>query len=822
MASLEPIVIPVKLGDLADAKKQLRELKTVADDATAPNQAQAANSYKKLAKEVKGVEEAFKKQTKTTKDLTKEYIRNEEGMIEVTSQISLMEDKMYDLVLSGQANSEEFIALRAKTAEFKAIIIETDKEIDLLAENKGLGAIGGGLGQIGERLVALDFEGAAKDASLLNKQMGSLGAVGKKSISGLAKTVGQLSKAFIKFGVSLLANPIFLLVTVIVAIVAAVAVFLDKLGVLQPILDAIGTLFGWIADAIELVVQGFKDMTDWIGITDFAGEEAAQNEIDRIDKVLLKMNELIDTRNRRYDEELAIAQARGEDTIAVERKKLKFNKFANELQNKALKRQLEAGKEKGILDEDEIEALREKIKLTSTAIKQSRSELRILRVKEEVAKKKGREEEAKEEEKAAKDGAQRARQFAADRLQAERRIRSLTLETIEDGADKELAINAEKYSNLIEDTKRNEKLLLKEKTELVELLEAEKLVKDLAINKKANDEKEKQNTMFAELVRSVTEEDETDRIRIIEEAAQEKIDKLTEAATEEQRQTAEFRGAINDIIIQKDAELTNERALIAEEELRRKLELSDNDVSQTIDLLDKLEEIELASKESTEVEKLLIEQKFAALRDEARAEEVAKEKEKEEKIKAGKISAAEKGAQAIFDLNDLVFELRKKNLVEGSVEEERAARKNFEINKKLQIGQAVIQGVQATLAAFSSGAAVPVVGAVLAPLYAGAAALAASLNIAKIKNSTFGGGGSVTAGGGGGVSAGSIAATSTAIEETGAPDISLFGSANDLNNVSQTENVEANQTVTIKAQVIANDITDVQVEIKLQDQGATL
>ena len=282
-----------------------------------------------------------------------------------------------------------------------------------------------------------------------------------------------------------MANPIFLLVTVIVAIVAAVAVFLDKLGVLQPILDAIGTLFGWIADAIELVVQGFKDMTDWIGITDFAGEEAAQNEIDRIDKVLLKMNELIDTRNRRYDEELAIAQARGEDTIAVERKKLKFNKFANELQNKALKRQLEAGKEKGILDEEEIEALREKIKLTSTAIKQSRSELRILRVKEEVAKKKGREEEAKEEEKAAKDGAQSARQIPADRLQAERRISSLTLETIEDGADKELAINAEKYSNLIEDTKRNEKLLLKEKTELVELLEAEKLVKDLAINKKA-------------------------------------------------------------------------------------------------------------------------------------------------------------------------------------------------------------------------------------------------------------------------------------------------------------------------------------------------
>lgn len=75
-------------------------------------------------------------------------------------------------------------------------------------------------------------------------------------------------------------------------------------------------------------------------------------------------------------------------------------------------------------------------------------------------------------------------------------------------------------------------------------------------------------------------------------------------------------------------------------------------------------------------------------------------------------------------------------------QEEALAKKKFEIDKKLQIAQAAIQGVQAVLAAYSSGSAIPVVGAVTGPLFAALAAATVIAQIAKIKNSSYQGTGS--------------------------------------------------------------------------------
>jgi hypothetical protein len=45
----------------------------------------------------------------------------------------------------------------------------------------------------------------------------------------LGSAIGVVTKQFIAFGISLLANPIFLLVAVIAAIVAAILIFLNKI-----------------------------------------------------------------------------------------------------------------------------------------------------------------------------------------------------------------------------------------------------------------------------------------------------------------------------------------------------------------------------------------------------------------------------------------------------------------------------------------------------------------------------------------------------------------------------------------------------------------
>jgi hypothetical protein len=112
-----------------------------------------------------------------------------------------------------------------------------------------------------------------------------------------------------------------------------------------------------------------------------------------------------------------------------------------------------------------------------------------------------------------------------------------------------------------------------------------------------------------------------------------------------------------------------------------------------------------------------------------------------------------KGLEAAQQLSDLFFAFKRRNMQKGSAEELAAAKKQFKINKALAITTATIQGVQGVLAAFSSGAAVPVVGAVLGPAYAVLAGVVAAANIAKIASAKFdeggggGGGGAVTSGG---------------------------------------------------------------------------
>lgn len=133
-----------------------------------------------------------------------------------------------------------------------------------------------------------------------------------------------------------------------------------------------------------------------------------------------------------------------------------------------------------------------------------------------------------------------------------------------------------------------------------------------------------------------------------------------------------------------------------------------------------------------------------------------KEIENQKAIQDAGIEIGNKSIQAVQGLSDLVFAVKSKNLKKGSEEELKAAKKQFEINKSLQIGQAVIQGIQATLAAFSSGVATPIIGPATGAVFAGIAAITSAASIAKISSTTFEG----ARGGGGGATSPSVPAPS--------------------------------------------------------------
>lgn len=136
-------------------------------------------------------------------------------------------------------------------------------------------------------------------------------------------------------------------------------------------------------------------------------------------------------------------------------------------------------------------------------------------------------------------------------------------------------------------------------------------------------------------------------------------------------------------------------------------------------------------------------QKIKLLDDEVTEHQKANDKSLADSKKALRESVI-KGAQdannLTMGLSDAIFGYQLNNVEKGSAQELSIKKKQFEINKKLQIVNAAIQGTQAVLAAFASGSAIPLVGAVAGPAFAALAAVTVAANIAKIKSSTFEGG----------------------------------------------------------------------------------
>jgi hypothetical protein len=182
----------------------------------------------------------------------------------------------------GDGSAAEFDKLSAASTKASAKLAETRDRIgDIVDKNKTLEGtpverLTGSFGLLRESIMNLDFDKAKIGAEgLLNTFTpvvdGKLitGLAGVKGAFGmLADGVKSLGSAFMSVGKALLTNPIFLLAAAIIAIVAVVVLIMDKLGLLKKIMDALGY-------AVNLVVKAFQALTDWLGLTTHAQENAA-------------------------------------------------------------------------------------------------------------------------------------------------------------------------------------------------------------------------------------------------------------------------------------------------------------------------------------------------------------------------------------------------------------------------------------------------------------------------------------------------------------------------------------------------------------------
>lgn len=704
------------------------------------------------------------------------------------------------------------LALEANTAEEMAEAAEkagilrdelqrVNEQAAIFTSGSKFEQVSNAFGLMGSQLASLDFEGAAESALLLQNRInsisteevtkqlrglvqmfGTLGKIGLQALGGLVKQIASVGRAFMAFGMQLLANPIFLFAAAVIAIVAAIALLLNKLGLLKPILGAIGYVFELIVEEIEKVVQTIKDFLDMIGLTNYAAEEAAKRQTEASEKRADAYERAAKTITESLDHEIRMNQINGKSTVDLELQKQKLIRQTARVRLEALKAKLQENKLTGEMDQEELKALYEKIAAQNELIRGANYSIAEIQQKDRVDRKKKADDQAKEDretaDKNAKESAEKAKQYRADRLAAERQLRDTELALMAEGVEKEVAENTEKYRRLIEDTKKNEKLLSDEKRQQIKLYEQQAAADEAKIREEAFKAKQERDKAEADEIRAASEES----LKAVQARAEAEI----------------------------MAELEKNRALAELATLR-----NENDLGAQLALLEAQKQIELSNKELTELEKSVIEERYRKQRESA--EEASAERRKA--IERQVMEATQQGLESIGSISDFVFDLQQRHLKDGSAAEERAAKLKFEINKKLQIAQAIQQGYQATLAAYASGSAIPVVGSVTGPLFAIAAAAVALKKVNEIRSTSFSGGGS---GGGSTGGGGATAAPSAQGTGTSAPGFNLFQSGNGGNTTESSEPTSTNLVLTVENKISESEVTGIQKKVIKYESNSTL
>lgn len=804
--------IPVTLEGLDEATRELEALKKTANQNMGEGLEDLNGRIKDLSQYIADAGREF--ELVQNQNVTKFLKLHEEGFIDVSASISLLEDRMYSLRLQGKQNTEEYAEMVGALGELKNSIIETDREADIMAKG-GLASLGEGFGQMSESLLTLDFKGFETAAKTSVASMGNLGKTGANALKSLSSGVATLTKAFVKMGVSLLANPVFLLAAAIVAVVAIVVVLLQKFGLLQPILDGISWAFEQLKKGVDVVVQGFKDLTDWLGFTDNAGEEFVNNQIKEFKKYSEASEKVFKDRMYNLDEEIKIQQAFGKDTAKLEEEKQRqiiATKYAElerarEVYNNAKKRK--------DIDAEEITALREKIEANKELVKVANTELKVLAAK---AEKKAIEDTAKAEAdraKQAKENAEARKKYLENRLQAERAIKDILLESMEEGLAKELAVNEETYKRLIEDTKRNENLLQAEKQRIIELRTEEQKRKEAEIQNKFALIEEEDAKAYAERISAIYGEAGKSRTEEIEAETSKRLEALRSGLTAEQKLTREFLDAEAEVIRQQNEKLKAYQLERTVKDAEALLELEKATVYERLEALKFLHELELEDMELSDNEKLLKVQEYEEKRRAIIEESETKIAEKRQSLTNAGFQVLTASLDALAAIQEAKYE-REIALAEGNETKQNALRKKaFEENKRMQIASATVNMIQGAITAFAGAMSLgPILGPIVGGVLAASVVAMGMANISKIRSTKFGDGS-------GGVSIGGADSSSASASVSNAtPSVNMYGSANPYSETRQAEPKE--QSFNISAYVVESEVTETQERTRKQRERSEL
>ena len=226
--------------------------------------------------------------------------------------IGAMKAELRDLkgAIADATDPAQMAALSARAGELKDKISDANEAVNVFASGSKFEQMSNSLGGIKDSLLSLDFDEAKEKAQVFSQVMSKINpgdlVKGFKGFMGVIQMVGM---QFVKLGIQILANPIFLLVAAITLIVVAIGVFLKKMGLLE---TALKITFM----PILLIVEAFKALSDALGFTDTkaeehsaALEEASEKSIKALEAEMNARRALFDQTKNLTNEELDMIEA---------------------------------------------------------------------------------------------------------------------------------------------------------------------------------------------------------------------------------------------------------------------------------------------------------------------------------------------------------------------------------------------------------------------------------------------------------------------------------------------------------------------------------
>jgi hypothetical protein len=271
------------------------------------------------------------------------------------------------------SDPEQMAALAARAGEVADRIKDANDAVNVFASGSKFEQISNSFGGIRDSLMSLDFEEASTKAQTFSKTLGSLNAADiSKGIKGLTSTITTMGGAFVKLGAQILVNPIFLLAAVITAIVVTIGAFLNKIGVLQKAID-------FLSAPIKLLVESFKELTEWLGLSTAASDDAAEKVKSNNEKIVASSKERAEAQSKGIDQEIQLAQSLGKETTKLEIEKTKVTERESKKRLAQTQKDLkELGDKRGVLAEQERARLKKQMQDENAIIRQAQVDRKVI------------------------------------------------------------------------------------------------------------------------------------------------------------------------------------------------------------------------------------------------------------------------------------------------------------------------------------------------------------------------------------------------------------------------------------------------------------